>query len=316
MISRWWWGPKTGGQIWRKDRWVRSYDGTKIRYTLLGDPSAPVVTLCAGWLCPDTYWKYLAPALEPHFRVLVWNYRGIGVSDLPRNPGFHAYAIDDSELSIEANARDLSCVLDHAGIERTALVGHSMGVQVILEGFRQFPERVAALVAIAGPYRTPLRTFYGTDISARLAPLALPLLHALPRVTLLAWRALMLNPLNTVLGQRIARVIGPRTNAEDMRGYFEHLSMIDPLIATKMIRGMHNNSAGDLLPKIDVPVLIVHGSADPFTPLVVAEDMAREIGSAKLVVIDGAAHTLPIEYPSEVGAEVSSFLEGALSPAT
>lgn len=313
VISRWWWGPKTGGQLWRKDRCVRSYDSTEIRYTLLGAPDAPVVTLCAGFLCPDTYWKYLVPVLVDRHRVLVWNYRGIGVSGLPRNPGFHAYAIDDDELSIEANARDLSVVLDHAGIDRTALVGHSMGVQVILECFRQFPERVTALVALAGPYRSPLRTFYGTDISARLAPIALPMLHALPRVTLLAWRALMLNPLNTAIGQRLARVIGPRTKAEDMRGYFEHLSMTDPLIATKMIRGMHNNSAEDLLSKIDVPVLIVHGTADPFTPLVVAQDMEREIAGAKLVVVDGAAHTLPLEYPSEVGAEVLAFVDAAIN---
>jgi pimeloyl-ACP methyl ester carboxylesterase len=313
VISRWWWGPKTEGQIWRKDRWVRSYDGTKIRYTLLGDPPAPVVALCAGFLCPDTYWKYLVPVLTERYRVLVWNYRGIGVSDLPRNPGFHAYAIDDSELSIEANARDLSHVLDDAGIEHVALVGHSMGVQVILESFRQFPERVTALVALAGPHRTPLRTFYGTDLTARLAPVALPMLHAFPRVTLLAWRALLRNPLNHVLGQRIARVIGPRAKAEDMTGYFEHLSMTDPLIATKMIRGMHNNTAEDLLAKIDVPVLIVHGTADPFTPLVVAKDMEREIVGAKLVVISGAAHTLPIEYPAEVGAEVTAFLDRTIS---
>jgi pimeloyl-ACP methyl ester carboxylesterase len=89
--------------------------------------------------------------------------------------------------------------------------------------------------------------------------------------------------------------------------------MTDPLIATKMIRGMHNNSAEDLLPKIDVPVLIVHGTADPFTPLVVAQDMEREIPGAKLVVIDGAAHTLPIEYPAEVGAEATAFLDRSLS---
>ena len=171
---------------------------------------------------------------------------------------------------------------------------------------------MSALVAIAGPYRTPLRTFYGTDLTARLAPVALPLLHAFPRITLLAWRALLRNPLNYALGVHIARVIGSRAKAEDMTGYFEHLSMTDPLIAAKMIRGMHAHSAEDLLAKIAVPVLIVHGTADPFTPLEVAKDMEREIPGAKLVVIKGAAHTLPIEYPAEVSSEVRDFLSAAL----
>jgi pimeloyl-ACP methyl ester carboxylesterase len=283
-----------------------------IRYTVHGPDDAPVVVLCAGFLCPDTYWKYLAPGLAESYRVLMWNYRGIGVSGLPRNPGFHAYAIRDSDLSIEVNVRDLGAVLNDAGIERAALIGHSMGVQVILEAYREFAERVTALIAIAGPYRTPLRTFYGTDISARLAPLALPMLHAFPRVSLLAWRALLRNPLAYPVGVRLARAIGPRAKPEDMRGYFEHLSMTDPLIAAKMVRGMHAHSAEDLLAKIEVPALVLHGTSDPFTPLSVAEEMGAAIPHARLVAFEGGSHTLPIEYPAEISAEVSSFLAEAL----
>jgi pimeloyl-ACP methyl ester carboxylesterase len=159
MISRWWWGPKSGGEIWPKDRWIRSFDGTKIRYTLLGPPTAPFVAFCAGFLCPDTYWRYLVPALVDSCRVLVWNYRGVGVSELPRWPGYHAYAISDDELGIEASARDLEQILEAEGIDRCVLVGHSMGAQVILEAYRRHPEHVAGLVSIAGAYETPLRTF-------------------------------------------------------------------------------------------------------------------------------------------------------------
>jgi pimeloyl-ACP methyl ester carboxylesterase len=313
LIARWWHGPKKAGELWHKDRWVRSFDSTKIRYTSLGPRDAPAVALCAGFVCPDTYWKYIVPALTDRFRVLVWNYRGIGVSELPRAPGFHAYAIADEDLTIEANARDLECVLDHAGIDHAALVGHSMGVQVVLESYRRFPHRVDAMVCIAGPYRTPLRTFYRTDLSARLAPVALPLMHLLPRVTLLGWRALLRNPLAYPVGVLLARAIGPRAKREDMQGYFEHLSMLDPLILAKMVRGMHAHSAEDVLAKIDVPVLILHGTADPFTPLSIAKEMEREIRSAKLVAYEGGAHTLPIEFRDEVGAEVRAFLAGALT---
>lgn len=67
MISRWWWGPKTAGELWHKDRNVRSFDGTCVRYTRLGSQDAPVVALCAGFLCPDTYWRYLVPRARPAF---------------------------------------------------------------------------------------------------------------------------------------------------------------------------------------------------------------------------------------------------------
>ena len=93
-----------------------------------------------------------------------------------------------------------------------------------------------------------------------------------------------------------------------MKGYFEHVSMMDPLIAAKMVRGMHAHSAEELLPKIDVPVLILHGTSDPFTPLEVAQDMEREIPGAELVVYEGGAHTLPIEYGEDIGRRVNAFL--------
>jgi pimeloyl-ACP methyl ester carboxylesterase len=308
LPRRWWYGPKTAGQIWDKDRSVASYDGTEIRYTLLGPADAPVVALCAGFVCPDTYWKYLVPALERDRRVLVWNYRGIGVSGLPRDPGFHARDVRDHEMTIEANARDLEVILDTERIEDAALVGHSMGCQVVFEAYRRQPDRYNALVLIAGPYRTPLRTFYRTDISAKIAPLALPFAHLLPRTTLLAWRALLSSPLTFPVGVHIARAIGPRAKADDMQGYFDHLALLDPLIIAKWIRGMHEHDASDVLRDVKVPTLILQGTSDPFTPLSIAKVMEREIPGARLVVYEGGAHTLPIEFGDEIGDEVRGFL--------
>lgn len=309
MLGRWWWRPKTEGQLWPKHRSIRSFDGTCIRYTILGPADGPVVTMCAGFLCPDTYWKYLVPGLTPHYRVLVWNYRGVGVSDLPRKPGFHAVNIAPKALSVDANARDLQVVLDEEGITDTVLVGHSMGFQTALEAYRQFPERIAALVSVAGTYRSPLRTFYGTDLSARTVPFALPLLHTFPRVTLFLWRGLMRSPATYPAARYVLRAAGPKARSGDLTGYFEHLSMSDPLIAAKMIRGMHEHSAEDLLDDIDVPVLICHGTADPFTPPRVAKTMADRIPGAEAVWISDGSHTLPIEHPDEILRSLEPFLE-------
>jgi pimeloyl-ACP methyl ester carboxylesterase len=315
MIARWWWGPKVGGQVWPKDRHVPSFDGTQIRYTMLGPRDAPVVSLCAGFLCPDTYWTYIAPALAADHRVLVWNYRGVGVSELPRRPGFHALRLRNEDLTVEANARDLRAILDAEDVERTVVVGHSMGTQTALETYRQDPSRVTGLVSIAGAYTSPLRTFYGTDVGARLAPFGLPLLHAFPRVTLLAWRAALKAPIAFPLGRYVLRAIGPGADPKDMHGYFDHLSLSDPLVAAKMIRGMHSNSATDLLPKIDVPVLIAHGTADPFTPLSVARRMEEVIPDATLVAVEAGSHTLPIERPDLILEAMRPFLRRAFGSA-
>lgn len=309
VMSRWWQGPKTGGQIWEKDRSVHSFDSTEIRYTLIGPTDAPVVALCAGFVCPDTYWKYLVGALSDDHRVLVWNYRGIGVSGLPRPPGFHARDIDEHELSIENNAKDLEAILDAEGIDDATLVGHSMGCQVVFEAYRRRPPRYRSLICIAGPFRTPLRTFYGTNVSSWIAPITLPFVHLLPRTTLLAWRALFSSQLTYPVGQHVLRAIGPTAKQDDMKGYFEHLATLDPLIVGKMVRGMHAHDAHDVLPTIRIPVLILHGTNDPFTPLKVAKEMERTIPDATLVTYQGGSHTLPIEFPAEVAGDIRVFLK-------
>jgi pimeloyl-ACP methyl ester carboxylesterase len=99
-----------------------------------------------------------------------------------------------------------------------------------------------------------------------------------------------------------------------MTGYFDHVSMTDPLIAAKMVRGMHSHSAQEILEKIDVPVLICHGTADPFTPVSVAREMKDRIPHAELILYEDGSHTLPIEYPDELAAELKTFLKKEISP--
>ena len=65
--------------------------------------------------------------------------------------------------------------------------------------------------------------------------------------------------------------------------------------------------------EIRVPVLIAHGTRDPFTPIAVAREMADRIPDAKLVVFDRGSHTLPIEYPDEIARAMRPFLERAFS---
>ncbi len=55
-------------------------DGTVVRYATRGPRSAPWIVCCAGYLCPDNFWRDLAPDLARDHRLIVLNYRGIGAS--------------------------------------------------------------------------------------------------------------------------------------------------------------------------------------------------------------------------------------------
>lgn len=64
----------------------------------------------------------------------------------------------------------------------------------------------------------------------------------------------------------------------------------------------------NLLARTSVPALVVVGRDDEFTPVAVAEFMARLIPQATLAVIDGAAHMPNLEWAAEFNRVLHRFL--------
>jgi pimeloyl-ACP methyl ester carboxylesterase len=298
--------PAPPGTLFPKDREVQSLDGTPIRYTVRGR-GAPTVVVCAGFACPDSHWRYLVPALERRMRVVVWNYRGMGASGLPSPPGFRAMRLRREDFRLDRYAEDLEAVLDAEGIRRAVLLGHSMGTQVALEGYRRMPGRVAGLVLVAGPYASPFHTMYSSDLGDRLFPLVRYGIQLVPPALLRLWGPLWRSPLPFPVAVLVGSV-GPLARPADMDGYFRHMARLDPLVLVKVAEGMHRHSAVDVLPQIRVPVLVVAGGRDPWTPPALAEQMAAAMADAELHIIDGASHALPIEEPEALDELVLSWL--------
>ncbi|HEX9696629.1 MAG TPA: alpha/beta hydrolase [Actinomycetota bacterium] len=296
------------GTLFPKDRCIVSFDGTHIAYTMLGSGDGPVIALCAGYVCPDNFWTYLAPELAKRARVLIWNYRGAGVSGMPREPGFWARGVSVEDFAVRNYAKDLKAILDHEGIDKIALVGHSMGAQVCLESYRLMPERVVALVSISGPFSSPVRTFYNLAMFPKIFAVARVGINAFPRPAHGVWRALF----KTGLPHAVARAtgaIGSKCKADDMAAYYEHMAELDPIVMMKMAEAMHRHSAEDLLRHIQVPALVITGDRDNFTPPWIGRIMASRIPVAEQVVIEGGSHAAIIEEPQIVNDAVTDFLK-------
>jgi pimeloyl-ACP methyl ester carboxylesterase len=293
-----------GGTLFPKDRCVVSFDGTHLAYTIKGN-TGPVVALCAGFCCPDNFWRYLAPALARKYRVLIWNYRGMGVSGMPREPGYRARNYTVEDFTVDRYARDLKSILDHEGIEDVILLGHSMGTQVALETYRLIPNRIQAIVSITGPFASAIQTLYNTTIAPRLLPVGIFLARGVARP---AWRLLFRSPITHPLAIQFG-ALGPKTKLEDMKPYYEHLSELDPQMILKAAQAMHEHSAEDLLRKVKVPTLIIVGERDNFVPSWVGHVMASRIPVAEMLVVPGGTHGTIVEEPKLVNRTVLDFLE-------
>jgi pimeloyl-ACP methyl ester carboxylesterase len=286
-----------------REDFVDADDGTRIYFRSVGE--GPAVVLCDGIMCEGFVWKYLRPLLARSHRVIHWNYRGHGRSGRPR---------DLTRVGILDHARDLWRVLDAAGVDRAVLMGHSMGTQVCLEGYRAEPTRTAGLVLMCGSYGRITRTFHGTDALAKALPYVRALREQYPRLV----RALFAyTPTRLVLqSAKLLREIDPvRIRAEDMLPYFEHLAMMDPDVYLRMLEAAGLHSAEDLLRTVRTPTLVIAAERDSFTPPRLAAQMADQIEGAQYLLVREGSHAVPIEQPEPVNDAVLRFLATHAAPA-
>jgi pimeloyl-ACP methyl ester carboxylesterase len=113
-------------------------------------------------------------------------------------------------------------------------------------------------------------------------------------------------------GQRIARalgLLGPKTLAHDAERIVDHLRRLDAGTVQIMIASAQDHDAWDLLPHIEVPVLIIASDDDRFAPArTVGAMMHARCPQSELVRIPGAAHTALIDHADAIGEAVDDFL--------
>ncbi len=258
----------------------------------------PAAILSDGILCDGFIWKYLWQDLAPLVPLVHWHYRGHGRSAPPADP---------DRIDIAAHAQDLGSVRMHAGDPPCVLFGHSMGCQVALEAYRQRPEKVRALVLLCGSFGNVTSTFQGTPLLELVLPKLVELADKAPDVVRAVWSRLPAQ-LSLKLALKAGEIDPERVHPEDILPYLSHMTHVDFPMFLRMLRAAGEHTAGDILPHVDVPVLVVAGERDSFTPSFLATAMAETLPKGELLVVPGGTHVAPIEQPELVDARILSFL--------
>ena len=296
--------------LFPKDRHVTVSDGTTIAYTVVGDGAGVPVLFLNGWTCSDAYWSGVGPGIvAAGHRAVFLDTRGHGESGLPRPPGFLARHLTDADVSVERVARDVIEVLDAAGLDKVVLAGHSMGVQAIFEVYRQAPERVAALVPMAGTYENPVKTFADLAVLDSLYPIADVLFRLVPFEFL---RPVVKRTATPELGHRIMRRIGaagPKVQPHHLAPHMAQIGELNFSVLWRMMSGLRAHKTADMLPTIHVPTLVLAGRRDLFTPPSVQQRMADLIPDAEIAWFEEGGHMLPIEEPAEIVVRTVEFLD-------
>jgi pimeloyl-ACP methyl ester carboxylesterase len=244
-------------------------DNIGIHYEQHG--AGPPVLLSHGYSATCRMWDGQIAALKDRYRVIVWDMRGHGESDVPADPD--AY-------SEQATVEDMAAILKACGIDRAVIGGLSLGGYMSLAFNLRHPEMVRALMLFdTGPgfRKDEARETWNARARARADELesrGFAALGASDEV-------------------RISRHRSPAGLAGAARGMLTQ----------------RDDSVIRSLDGIRVPTLVLVGAND--TNFLAATDyMAAKIPGAQKVVIPDAGHAANLHQPEAFNRSVEAFLEG------
>jgi len=233
-------------------------------------------------------WSPFWMRLAEHFRVVLFDNRGVGRSTLPK-----------SSFTIRTMADDAAGLLEAIRVPSAFVYGASMGGQIAQELALSHPEKVRALVLGMTTCGGPPAILPPPEVMQRLATLANPSAGSSPLEVLwsVSYTPEFLAAHRAELVREAAAVRYPPTP----QGY-----------RLQAEASMKFNSY-DRLPKIQVPTLVMAGSRDLLMPPGNARLIASRIPGAQLHIFEGAGHGFTRERPEESVKLISDFLSAVES---
>jgi pimeloyl-ACP methyl ester carboxylesterase len=101
--------------------------------------TGPAIVCIHGLTANHVCWRSMADILAPKHRLIGYDLRGRGDSDKP-----------PTGYSLDQHGRDLLALLDHFGLKKAVLMGHSLGAHIALKFSVAHPQRVSKLVLVDG----------------------------------------------------------------------------------------------------------------------------------------------------------------------
>jgi class 3 adenylate cyclase len=268
-----------------------SSDGVNIAYQVVGSGPFDLVYV-PGWVSNiEVMWEEprLASFLErlaSFSRLILFDKRGTGLSD----------AVSEDHLpTLERRMDDVRAVMDAAGSERAALLGHSEGGNMCIVFSASFPERTSALVLL-GSYAKRSRS---DDYPWAPDPVD---------------REREIQEAERTWGQAdFAPTLAPSL-AEDeaFRSWFKRYLRLaaSPRAAAALLRMNTSIDTRAVLPAIRVPTLCIYRTDDPDVQVDEGRFIAGQIPGARFVELPGADHLMWAGDSSAILDEVEGFLTG------
>lgn len=257
-------------------------DGAKLYYEVHGD-GPPLLMIPGFGSTTLVYFANIAPLAE-HFKVVVFDPRGSGRSDVP-----------DSGYSMQAFVDDCVTVLQEAGEESAHVVAASFGGMVAQNLALTYPERVRRLVLICttpgGPHHVapPPEQMAVFMAAGDIADPAAAVRSTYP-----------LHYSDAYIAAHDAEIVERSLANAHLRS--------TPAGRMGQLVAVSQHDTFDRLATLATPTLVLHGDHDGIVPIDNGRNIARQIPNARLKIYPGTKHIVFTECADEMNRDIILFL--------
>ncbi|PXA98467.1 3-oxoadipate enol-lactonase [Nostoc sp. 3335mG] len=255
-------------------------NGVLIHYRLAGPEGAPAVVLVNSLGTDARIWDGVIALLADAYRVISYDKRGHGLSDVPAG-----------EYRLEDHLDDLFGLVDHLGLERFALGGVSVGGLITLGAALRAPERIAALAICCSAPKMGDAAMWGARIDA-----------------------VRTGGMGAIADAIMERWFSPdfRRSRPDALAGWRNLFLCgsaEGYAAT--CATLRDTDLTEKIGAIALPTLVVAGEADLAAPVALVRAGAEAISGARFAVLPDAGHIPSIEAPATLAALMRAFFKEA-----
>ena len=247
--------------------------------------SGEPLLLIMGITAPGAVWNVHVADWKHHFRCIIGDNRGVGLTDKPAGP-----------YSTEQMADDYAGLLDSLGLENVSVIGCSMGSTIAQQLAIRHPKKVKSLVLMC-PWARCDNYAKGLfqhimNAKARFRPEEFSLYIQLLIFSKSSWDDAKQHE-DLENGRRI----------DAFNPFPQPLHGLEGQAAACI-----NHNALPDLGKINAPTLVIGGREDIFTPVWMAEEVAGGIPGAELFLYDKLGHAFHFENTEDFNARVRNWL--------
>lgn len=243
--------------------------------------NGPAIVFLHGVGGASGVWQDQLETFAPDYRAIAWDMPGYGDSPPLENPDFASLA------------HALVRLLDHLGLHRPHIVGHSLGGMVAQEFMALYPDRASSLVlsATSPAFGKPDGDFQKKFVADRLGTLDAG------------------GSMADVAAEVVPGMFGDAADPHGIEIARNCMSRVSPDTYRAMIKCLVTFDRRGALGDIKVPCLVLAGGKDTSAPAPMMERMAGRIAGADYVCLAGLGHLANLENPDAFNSAIRHFLD-------